>query len=33
MCRTVRNMSQFHSLPIIMLTASNKFVDKVKYQV
>ncbi|MBE9189751.1 response regulator [Gloeocapsopsis crepidinum LEGE 06123] len=30
MCRTVRNMSQFYSLPIIMLTARNKFVDRVK---
>jgi len=31
LCRTVRDMSQFHSLPIIMLTARNKFVDRVKY--
>lgn len=32
LCRTVRDMSQFHSLPIIILTARNKFVDKVKYR-
>ncbi len=30
LCRTVRGMSQFRSLPIIMLTAKHKFIDKVK---
>lgn len=30
LCRAVRDMSQCRSLPIIMLTAKNKFIDIVK---
>ncbi len=29
-CRTVRSISKFHDLPIIMLTAKDGFFDKVK---
>jgi CheY-like chemotaxis protein len=30
LCRTVRNLSQFRNLPIVMLTSRDKFFDKVK---
>jgi CheY-like chemotaxis protein len=30
LCRTVRGMSQFRNLPIIMLSAKHKLIDKVK---
>ncbi len=30
LCRTVRNLPQFRDLPIVMLTAKDKFFDKVK---
>lgn len=33
LCRLVRNMSQFHYLPIIMLTARDGYFDKVKGQI
>lgn len=29
-CRTIRNLPQFHNLPIIMLTARDKAFDKVQ---
>nr|WP_290222302.1 response regulator [Trichocoleus desertorum] len=30
LCRTVRNLPQFHQLPIIMVTAKDSFFDKVQ---
>lgn len=30
LCRTLRGMAQFHDLPIIMLTARDKFADRIK---
>ena len=30
LCRTIRNLPQFHQLPIIMVTAKDSFFDKVQ---
>ena len=33
MCRTLRSIPKFHDLPVVMLTARDSFVDKVKGQI
>jgi twitching motility two-component system response regulator PilG len=33
MCRTVRSIPKFRDLPIVMLTARDGFVDKIKGQI
>lgn len=33
MCRTVRSIRKFHDLPIVMLTARDSLVDKMKGQI